>query len=118
MQLAHRLVSSPDYGAAIYMGNLVLGLVTFREGDRQNAVKYMLAASRAPYSEDLDYYVNFHIKLTGYLLKYGERESVVKFLENLAQVVVSPRAKSQLLEAAAQIRKGIQPFWYPRAVTQ
>ncbi len=118
LQLAHSFVSSPDYGTAVYMGNLVLGLVTFREGDRQNAVKYLLAASRAPSSEDLDYSVHFHTRLTGYLLKYGERESVIKFLENLAHVVATQSVKNQLLEAAMQIRNGIQPFWYPREATQ
>jgi hypothetical protein len=73
----------------------------------------MLAASHAPAAEDLEYYVPFYIRLTGYLLKYGERESVIEFLERIAQVV-SDRYKTELLNAASQIRKGIQPIWYPR----
>jgi len=113
LRLASKLHDDPEYGTNIYMGNIVLGLVTFREGNRQAAVNYMLAASHAPAAEDLEYYVPFHIRLTGYLLKYGERESVIEFLERIAQVV-SDRYKTELLNAASQIRKGIQPIWYPR----
>lgn len=116
LQLAPKFRDDPDYSTAVYMGNIVLGLATFRvDGNRQAAVNFMLAASHAPVSEDLDYYVPFHTKLTGYLLKYGERASVIEFLERIAQVSTSQ--KSYLLEAADQIRKGFQPLWYPRDTT-
>jgi hypothetical protein len=113
LQLAPGLQDHGEYGTAIYMGNLVLGALTFREGNRQAAVSYMMAASQAPPSEDLELHVFFHTKLTAYLLKYGERDSVIEFLERVAKVSVA--SKSELLEAADQIRKGIQPVWYPRA---
>ena len=113
LQLASKLRDHPQCGTNIYMGNLVLGLVTLREGNRQKAVDYLLAASRAPASEDLDYYLNFHLKLTGYLLKYGERDSVIEFLERIAQVS-GPLRKKSLLDDAQKIRNGVQPVWYPR----
>lgn len=112
LQLASKLHDDPEYGTNIYMGNIVLGLVTFREGNKQAAVKYMLAASHAPAAEDLDYYLNFHTRLTGYLLKYGERESVIEFLERIAPL--STMSKTAWLDDANKIRKGIQPVWYPR----
>jgi hypothetical protein len=72
----------------------------------------MLAASHAPASEDFDLYHWYHQKLTGYLLKYGERESVIEFLERIAPL--SSRQKIYLLDAADKIRKGFRPLWYPR----
>jgi beta-lactamase regulating signal transducer with metallopeptidase domain len=115
LQLAPKLRNHAEYGTAIYIGNLVLGALTFREGNRQAAVNYMLAASQAPASEDFDLHMFFHTKLTAYLLKYGERDSVIEFLERISKVSVA--YKSDLLEAAGQIRKGIQPIWYPRENT-
>jgi hypothetical protein len=91
---------------------MVLGTLAFRGGDRTAAVKYMLAASHAPASADLDPFIIFHTRLTGQLLKYGERDSVIEFLERIAQV--STTQKDYLLESADKIRKGIQPLWYPR----
>ncbi len=107
-RLTDHLYSSP----AVYIGNMVLGTLAFRGGDRTAAVKYMLAASHAPASADLDPFIIFHTRLTGQLLKYGERDSVIEFLERIAQV--STTQKDYLLESADKIRKGIQPLWYPR----
>jgi hypothetical protein len=115
LQLGPKYKDHANYGVAVYMGNMVLGALTFRNGDRNAAVNYMLAASQAPAAQDLDYYVHFHMKLTKYLLKYGERESVIQFLERIAQV--STINKKSLLEAANQIRNGIQPVWYPKDST-
>ena len=115
LQLASRLRDNPECGTNIYMGNIVLGMVTFREGNKQAAVNYMLAASRAPAAEDLDYYIPFHTRLTGYLLKYGERESVIEFLQRVAPL--STTSKTAWLDDANKIRRGIQPNWYPRDKT-
>jgi hypothetical protein len=110
--LAATLRDHPGRGTAIYIGNLVLGALTFREGNRQGALKYMQAASQAPASEDFDLHVSFHVKLTAWLLKYGERDTVIEFLERVANL--SDYYKSELLAAANQIRNGYQPIWYPR----
>lgn len=97
------------------MGNIVLGTLALREGNKKAAVDYLLAASHAPAAQDLDMYIPYHLRLSGYLLKYGERESVIEFLERIAQV--SRLQKTSLLEAAGNIRKGLQPSWYPRENT-
>jgi beta-lactamase regulating signal transducer with metallopeptidase domain len=115
LRLAPKFRSDPNYGVAVYMGNIVLGTLALREGNRKAAVDYLLAASHAPAAQDLDMYIPHHLRLTGYLLKYGERESVIEFLERIAQV--SRLQKASLLEAAGNIRKGLQPIWYPRENT-
>ncbi len=116
LQLAPKFRDNQDYGKAVYMGNIVLGLVTLRDGDKPGAVRYMLAASHAPASEDFDYYMMFHQKLTSYLLKYGARESVIEFLERIAPLANASQ-KAYMLDSADKIRKGIQPLWYPRDET-
>jgi beta-lactamase regulating signal transducer with metallopeptidase domain len=115
LQLAPKFRDKPNYGVAVYMGNIVLGTLALRDGNKKAAVDYLLAASHAPAAEDLDAYIPHHMRLTGYLLKYGERDSVIEFLERIAQVSIV--SKSELLEAASQIRKGLQPVWYPRENT-
>jgi hypothetical protein len=112
LQLSPKFQGDANYGVAVYMGNIVLGTLALRDGDKKAAVGYLLAASHAPAAQDLDYYIPHHLRLTGYLLKYSERDSVVEFLERMAQV--STVRKSELLDNANQIRKGIQPSWYPR----
>lgn len=111
LQLAPKFRDDPNYGVAVYMGNIVLGTLALREGNRKAAVDYLLAASHAPAAQDLDMYIPHHLRLSGYLLKYGERDSVIEFLERIAQVSTVERAS--LLEAAGNIRKGLQPGWYP-----
>jgi len=117
LSLASKFRKDPDYGTAIFKANIVLGAVALRQGDKKNAVRYMLEASRAPTSEELAYstWPFLTERLLGYLLKYGERETVIEFLERYAQISVVER--ESLLEAADQIRKGIQPNWYPRDKT-
>jgi hypothetical protein len=114
LSLAPKFRKDLDYGTAIFKANIVLGTVALRQGDKKSAVRYMLEASKAPVSEELAYstWPPLTPKLLGYLLKYGERESVIEFLERFAQINVIERPS--LLEAADQIRKGIQPSWYPR----
>jgi hypothetical protein len=112
LRLAPKFRNDRDYSKAIYLGNLALGMVALKEGDRGSAVRYMLAASYAPASEDIELYVSLHTKLTVYLLKAGERETVIEFLERVAQVS-SPKVRNALLDSVDKIRKGIRPSWYP-----
>ena len=44
------------------------------------------------------------------LVKAGEREWVIQFLEQMAEIKVAGRAR--LLEAANAIRNGKAPSWY------
>jgi hypothetical protein len=49
-------------------------------------------------------------RLLAQLLKAGERESVIQFLERMAEIKVGDGGR--LLEAANAIRNGKAPFWY------
>jgi hypothetical protein len=112
LRLAPENRQSGDYGAVVYKANMVLGMLSMRIGNQKSAVRYMLAASKVPRCDELAYGHNFtDYTLPGQLLKYGERESVIEFLEELAKV--RDVQKDQLLASAAQIRNGEKPSWYP-----
>src|SRR2546428_2360263 len=92
LALAPALRDDPGYGTAIYGANIVLGTHALREGDRASAVRYMLAASKAPASPDLTTNrFGLELRLVNYLLKAGERESVIEFLEHAAEINGSRR---------------------------
>lgn len=113
LRLAPKFINNPDYGTTIYRANVVLGMQAMRIGNRKAAVGYMLNASKAPRTEELAYgkpIQEFTFELPAWLLKDGERESVIEFLERFAQVNVAQ--KSYLLESAALIRNGKKPLWY------
>jgi hypothetical protein len=71
----------------------------------------------APPSEQLAYdlAVGLDSRLTSYLLKCGERESVADFFERSANLVL--RDREQRLKDAAAIRKGQMPMGYQYMVT-
>jgi len=111
LQMAPKFRANPDYGTAIFKANMTLGMVAMRNGKQKDAVRYMLDASRAPTSEELAYNMQFFtFKLPEVLLKYGERDSVIEFLERFAKVNISQ--KTYLLESANLIRNGKKPLWY------
>jgi BlaR1 peptidase M56 len=111
LQLATQFPNDRDYGTAIFKANMVLGMVSMRNGKQKEAVHFMLEASRAPASEELKYnHQYFAFKLPEVLLKYGERASVIEFLERLANINISQ--KPYLLESAELIRRGRKPRWY------
>lgn len=113
LELAGKLRGDPNYGTVLYQANIVLGMVALRpDGDRKKAARYMLEASKAPATDEIAYlYQDYSYRLPGYLLRYGERESVIEYLQRFAQVSVIQ--KDDLLKSAAQIRQGIMPPWHP-----
>ena len=104
--------SDPHYGAAVYDAHIVLGVVALRRGDRQTAVKEMRLAASAPASSTIQEgrAKSLLSRLTNYLLKAGERESVIDFLEKSAALM--PHWKEQLLKDAQAVRRGIMPESY------
>ncbi len=101
-----------DAGTAVYQADMVLGLLAMRDRDRKTALKYLQNAAAAPITEDLAYFDQpITYPLLSVLLKDGERDSVIHFLEQFAKTSSVDRA--QLLESAALIRKGQKPIWYP-----
>ena len=91
---------------------MLLGLLAMRDHDRKAALKYLRDAAGAPITEDLAYFDQpITYPVLSWLLKDGERDSVIQFLEQFAKTSSVDRA--QLLESAALIRKGEKPVWYP-----
>jgi hypothetical protein len=75
------------------------------------ALRYMLSASFAPRTDVLAYTIQgLTFQLPAWLLKDGERDSVIEFLERFAQVDIGERR--DLLAGAAAIRQGKKPMWY------
>jgi hypothetical protein len=115
LSLAARFQQHPNYGTAIYIGNLGLSSVALHEGNQRKAVRYLNDAANAPSSEEFAYSTDgVAQRLIGQLLKNGERESVIEFLEKIAQIKVLER--NQLLQAATAIRDGRMPIWYQALV--
>ncbi len=115
LKLAPKFRGDPDYGTAIYNANMTLGMVVMRvDGNKKAATKYLLAASKAPATEELAYGMSYFVqRLPVLLLKYGgpeQRAAVIEFLERLGKI--SKRSDMPLLESAAQLRQGLMPLWY------
>lgn len=108
--LAPKFPKDPDYGTAVYDGNMVLGLLAARASNRKAAVEFMVNASKAPPTEELAYSAtDFSLKLPEWLYQLGERDSVAEFLERFGQGNVFE--KGWLLESAKAIRSGKKPLW-------
>jgi len=108
LALAPKYRGHPRYGTAIYRAHMTLGALALREGDKSAVIEYMRKASHAPASEELAYSRGIAAgPLLPDLLEEGERESVIDFLERMAQKNITERAK--LHEAVAAIRSGRMP---------
>jgi tetratricopeptide (TPR) repeat protein len=106
-------LNAPDSGAAIFEANMVLGLLAMRSGDRKSAIQFLQAAGNAPSSSELAYFeAPITYRLPSWLLKDGERESVIQFLERFAKTSIVDR--DILLQSADLIRKNQKPIWYPQ----
>ena len=118
LALAATRRGDPAYGTAIYKANITLATLALREGSRERAVRYMREAAKAPASDELAYYIDSPLRprLVNYLLKYGERDSVVDFLDALARINVSDRER--LRADAAAIRAGRMPESYQAMVAR
>jgi hypothetical protein len=112
LQAAQQNPASPEAAGAIFAAHQTLGLIALREGDRARAVRHMQESvnivSLDPESQD----VLLGTRLPTYLLKEGERESVIAFLERYAEL--APVRKERLLVEARAIRDGRMPESYQR----
>ena len=103
--------SHAAYGEAVYQANLALALNAFRDGGVQTAVRHMLDASKAPppaHPADRPFPGALEGRLTNYLLKYGERQSVAEYLER-SSLGREPAEREGMLKEAAAIRAGRMP---------
>ena len=83
--LQHAAQSDPrqrdwNYGNEIYTGNMVLGLVALRQDDVGKARQYLLESAKTPGSPVLGSF-GPDLRLASELLKKGEKDAVLEFLE-------------------------------------
>lgn len=75
--------TSWNYGNMVYEGNQLLGLAALREGKVAPAKKYLLAAGKTPGSPQLNSF-GPEMTLAQELLKKGEKQAVLDFLDEVA----------------------------------
>lgn len=115
--LAVTTPQDPYYGAVVYTAKLTLAAHALHDGDREGAVRTLLEAASAP-SSDGFFAMQFlsDATLVNSLLKAGERDSVVQFLERSAALRRADR--DVLLRDAAAVRAGIMPERYNAMVAR
>ena len=117
LTLAKSLSKHPEQTDAVFAATIALGANAFWDGDRETAVRHMLAAADVPpstsgrlMSPTLN--LSLEMKLIAALLKYGERDSVIEYFERSAET--RPAERWRLLAAATAIRNGKAPMDYYR----
>ena len=73
-----------NYGNAIHVGNLVLGLTALQSGDVSQAKAYLLEAGKTPGSPQLNSF-GPNMRLAKELLEKSEREVVIQYFEFCAK---------------------------------
>ena len=117
LKIAAAHAQDPAYSAAVMTAHHVLAAVALRDGDRERAVQHMRDSVNLPASEQIQYVPPPSWgRPVNRLLKQGERESVVEFLEAFARLTVTER--DRLLEDAQAIREGRMPSSYQYMVSR
>ncbi len=117
LKIAAAHPQEPAYSAAVMTAHHVLATAALRDGDRERAVHHMRESVNVPPSEQIQYAPTYSwIRPVNRLLKEGERESVVEFLEALARLTIIER--DRLLEDAQAIHEGRMPASYQRTVAR
>ena len=71
----------PDYGDQVFAANMVLGRVALKQGDTKEAARRLVAAGKAPASNQLRVVGPQDWSLPADLLAAGERDSVLIYLD-------------------------------------
>lgn len=111
LDVARRHPEAAEAGGATFAAHQTLALVELREGHRNRAVGHMKKSVNIP-ALDPDFDHGLGSRLSNYLLKEGERESVATYLEKYA--ALSPGRREGLLDDARAIREGRMPESYQR----
>lgn len=82
-----------NYGNVVYEGNQILGLAALKEGRIAAAKQYLIAAGHTPGSPTLDSFGPEMI-LAQELLKKGEKQVVLDFLDLVAGFWATPKAST------------------------
>jgi beta-lactamase regulating signal transducer with metallopeptidase domain len=115
-------IEGPGAGEAAFNARITYGLALLREGNRKGAVEQMQAAAKlpAPRGQAIGLWASgFEYKLVFYLLKNGERQTVIDYFEQAAQNR-DPGRQTVMRASAAAIRNGRMPehyqqLWLPAA---
>jgi hypothetical protein len=111
LELAKEHASDPGYSAAIMSAHQTLALTAARSGERDRALQHLNDSLKVPISDAIRYAPPMPwVRPVIELLKNGERERVVEFLEAYAQLTV--RDRQRLLDDAKAIREGRMPLSY------
>ena len=99
---------------ATFLARITSGLLAFREGDRKTALDHLREAAKLPPPEQQPaggWASGLEYRLVFYLLKHGERQTIVDYFERAAQGRDEGRRKLMLASAGA-IRDGRMPEHY------
>ena len=115
LDMAKAHADDPTYSAAVMTAHHLLATDALRQGDRDQAVFHLLESVKVPTSDQIKYAPPYSwMRPVNRLLKEGERERVVEFLEAYAQLTV--RERQRLLDDAKAIREGRMPVAYQHMV--
>lgn len=78
LDAAPRFADDGSYGQAIHDGNMVLGRIALKNGDRSEAIRHLKAAGNTPGGGVLNYF-GPNMSLAHDLLTAGEREAVLDY---------------------------------------
>jgi hypothetical protein len=117
LKIAAAHPGDPAYSAAVMTAHHVLATAALRDGDRERAVLHMRESVNVPTSEQIQYAAPFSWgRPVNRLLRSGERERVVEFLEALARLTITERER--LLRDAQAIREGRMSSSYQYVVAR
>ena len=117
LTLATAQPQEPHAADAFFHAHIALGLNALRDGDHAAARQHLQLASTAPPAPaSIDsssiYLLSLEDRFIKWLLKDGERETVVAYFERLA--ASHEQAHDRFQRAANDLRNGIQPRDYFR----
>ena len=75
---AEKCKSDWNYGNAMHKGNLILGRLELKKGNREKAKAYLIAAGKTPGSPQLDSF-GPNMMLAKELLEAGEKDAVLEY---------------------------------------
>ena len=115
LDMAKAHAGDPAYSAAVMTAHHLLATDALRQGDRDQAVLHLRESVKVPTSDQIKYAPpSSWMRPVNRLLKEGERERVVEFLESYARLTV--RDRQRLLDDATAIREGRMPSAYQHMI--
>jgi len=80
LRLSNNCKNNWNYGNAVHDGNMILGRIALHNGNKDEAIQYLLLSGDTPGSPQLDSF-GPNLSLVNDLLKEGMRKPVIEYLE-------------------------------------